>query len=213
MSDYDFYGGIDSLVDGLDLPQDCFEAGCRVCDGLRGEDNFLNCFAPLGGRDAVVAASVFLGARCEGCPVSAERVVEEVVLCPGLELASGVDGGDLRRVAFRFKNVSVSASDYIGFYGDVFDFPVDKSDLKRVLGVSDRAVGYRYRELVEELTGVDDVDFSRLNEVDLTVESFGFHGDDVLEFADYLVEEVEVGGTPKVLAAAALYVAGHVVEG
>lgn len=226
MTGYDFYGEIDDLVDGLDLPQNCFESSCEVCDLIQGVDGFSNRFRVFGGFDAVVVLSVFLGARRRGCPVPADVLVDFVRSGSDLSVSTGFDGSKLDELSKKFKKilseedgfepVFVTAEDYVSFYSDRLSFPVRQEDLEDELDVSQVAVRYTYKEIVEGLTGVD-TSYLALDDVAVTAESFGFYGDGVEEFGLHLLEEVEGEGlgvrskSPRVLAASVLYVGGKLI--
>lgn len=217
-----FYGKIHDLVDGLDLPQKVFEASCKVCDGIREVEGFRHSFASFGGFDAVVAVSVFLGARQEGVPVLAEQVYSFGVDCGFLGFTSAFGKGKLLKLAGRFRDelglqpVFLDASDYVKFYSDRFSYPVLQEGLEDELFVSQVAVRNAYKEVVEGLTGVSTLG-RELDNVEVTAESFGFFGEGVEGFALYLLEQVYdeglgvEGRSPAVLAASVLYIAGRLV--
>ena len=224
---FDFYGKIDTLVDGLDLPQKCFESSADVCSMVRGVDDFKYSFTSFGGYDAVVCLSVFLGVRQEGCPVPAQVVVDFVEGSPEFELSSNFSADKLNQLARKFKKilhgenegfepVFVTAEDYVKFYSNRFDFPVNQEELEEELDVSQVAVRYTYKEVVEGLTGLD-TSHKALNDVEVMPSSFGFYGDSVEDFALHLLEKVEEqeldvrSKSPRVLAASVLYVAGKLI--
>jgi len=220
---FDFYGKIDTLVDGLDLPQSCFEASCRVCDMIKNQENYKYSFTSFGGYDAVVATSVFVGARQERCPVPAQNIADFVESDPNFDLSDNFSGKKLNQLGRKFRRelellepVFVDASDYVSFYGDRLDFPVRQEELEDELDVSQVAVRYTYKEIVEDLTGLD-TSYKELEDVEVTPASFGYHGDDVTEFALHLLnkaqdEELSVlSKSPQVLAASVLYIGGKLI--
>lgn len=219
---FDFYGKIDRLVDGLDLPQNCFEASCRVCDSIRELENFKHGFLSFGGYDAVVVTSVFIAARQERCPVPAQVLTDFVFSSPVFEMSDDFDSNKLVKLGRDYGRkvlddiVFVSAGDYVGFYGERFDFPVLQEDLERDLDVSQVAVRSRYKQIVEGLTGLD-TSYKELKDVDVTPVTFGYHGGDVKGFAEFLLGRVEeedlsvLKCSPRVLAASVLYIAGKLI--
>lgn len=220
---FDFYGKIDTLVDGLDLPQSCFEASCRVCDMIKNQENYKYSFTSFGGYDAVVATSVFIGARQERCPVPAQNIADFVETSPSFELSDNFSGKKLNQLGRKFRReledlepVFVDASDYVSFYGDRLDFPVRQEELEDELDVSQVAVRYTYKEIVEEFTGLD-TSYKELGDVDVTAASFGYHDNDVTDFALHLLnkaqdEELSVlSKSPQVLAASVLYIGGKLI--
>lgn len=224
-NDFDFYGKIDKLVRGLSLPQDCFESSCGVCDLITEVDDFKYGFTSFGGFDAVVATSVFIGVRQERCPVPAQVIVDFVRSSPNFDLSDNFDGDNLSQLGRKFRRelagdgfepVFVEASDYVEFYSDRLDFPVGQETLEDELDVSQVAVRYTYKEIVEELAGLD-TSYKELEDVDVTPASFGFHGEGVEGFALFMLERAEDDGldvlskSPQVLAAAVLYIGGKLI--
>lgn len=220
---FDFYGKIDELVGGLELPENVFEASCEVCDLIREVEDYKYSFTSFGGFDAVVAVSVFLGARQEGCPVPAQNIEDFIRSNPGFSVSSNFSGKKLRQLARKFKKkmngfepVFLDASDYVKFYVDRLSFPVNQEDLEDELDVSQVAVRYTYKEVVEGLTGLD-TKYKSLEDVDVTPPSFGFYGEDVEGFALHLLEKAEDEGltvlskSPSVLAGAVLYISGRLI--
>jgi transcription initiation factor TFIIIB Brf1 subunit/transcription initiation factor TFIIB len=220
---FGFYGKIDTLVDGLDLPQSCFEASCRVCDMITEMENYKYSFTSFGGFDAVVATSVFVGARQERCPVPAQVIADFVETSPEFELSDNFSGKKLNQLGRKFRRelemldpVFVDASDYVSFYGDRLSFPVKQEGLEDELDVSQVAVRYTYKEIVEELTGLD-TSHKELEDVEVTPASFGYHGSDVTEFGLHLLNKAQdenldvLRKSPQVLAASVLYVSGMLI--
>jgi len=217
----DFYGRIDSLVDGLNLPQKCFESSCEVCDVIVAQENFMHSFYSFGGGDALVATSVFIGAKQERCPVPAQVIIDFMRVDPVFEVSNRLTGVKLNGLGRRFRReldepVFLTASDYVEFYSGRMDFPVRQSELKSVLDVSDFSVRETYKLFVEGLTGLD-TSYKSLSDVDVTAAGFGFHGGDVEGFALHLLERAEeedldvLSKSPQVLAASVLYISGRLL--
>lgn len=220
--DYDFYGKIDVMVDGLDLPQEVFEASCRAADLITGVDGFKYRFASFGGFDAVVPVSVYLGARQERVPLSAERVERFVEECSDFSVSKNFSAVKVKSLAKKFRRLTgldqvfLRAEDYLDYYFPVFEelSSVRQTDLSREMGVSEVAVRYTYKDVVHGLTDVD-TSGRELADVAVTPESFGFYGEGCKEFADFLLEKVReedvVRGAPQSLAAALIYVSVNLV--
>lgn len=221
--DYDFYGKVDVLVDGLDLPQECFEASCGVCDLITARDRYVLDFASFGGRDAVVVASVFVGARQSGCPVPAEEVVSFVRSDPGFSLSKGFNVNKLNGLGRKFRRgldglepVFLGVEDFIKFFAGRVSVPVTQQGLERDVFVSQVSVRDAYKQIVEGVVGVDS-SYRELEELEVTKESFGYHGSDLeglaLHVYNRVVEEdlSVLGKSPQVLAASCLYIAGKLI--
>jgi len=218
-----FYGKIDETVDALGLPQQVFEKSCEICDLIRARDGFKYNFTSYGGVDAVVAASVFVGAKQCGVPLPSQRVVDVVGETGVLDLSQNFSSGALNRLGRKFRReleiepVFLDASDYVEFYVDGFEFPVKQKELQNRMYLSEVAVRYTYKEVVEGLTGLDTHDLS-LDDVAVTPESFGYFDDSVEGFALHLLEKVEDeelgcrSKSPQVLAASVLYIAGSLLR-
>lgn len=217
-----FYGKIDELVDALGLPQSVFESSCRICDLIREREGFKYNFTSYGGFDAVVATSVFIGAKQESVPLPSERV-EQVVRETGvLDVSQNFGSGALNRLGRKFRRelgvepVFLDASDFVKYYCDGFSFPVEQSTLQSEMFLSEVAVRYTYKEVVEGLTEAET--FNReLEDIAITPASFGFYGESVEEFTRHLLERVEEEGlgvqgkSPQVLAASCMYIAGKLL--
>jgi len=218
-----FYGKIGELVDALELPQQVFEKSCEVCDLIRERDGFKYHFTSLGGFDALVATSVFIGAKQSGVPLPSQRLIDVNTATGVLDLSDSFESTSLNRLGRKFRGcldiepVFLDASDFVGYYADGFEYPVMQSELGDEMYVSRVAVRYTYKEVVEGLTGVDTYD-TGLDDVAVTPESFGYFDDSVEEFALHLVEKVGEeeldcrSKSPQVLAAACLYVAGRLLR-
>lgn len=227
---FDFYSKIEVLVDGLDLSESVFEESCRVCDLIREVDDYKYSFTSFGGFDAVVATSVFIGCRQEGCPVPARVITDFVVSSPEFELSGNLSSDKLSQLGRKFRRgldgldpVFVSAEDYVSFYSERLSVPVSQELLEDELDVSQVAVRYTYKEIVEALTGLD-TSYKELGDVDVTPASFGFYCEEastdtfkLKQFASHLLarcrdEELSVlSKSPQVLAASVLYIAGKLI--
>jgi len=222
VNDDDFYGKISILIDGFDLSQECFEASCRVCSSITDLEDYRYSFTSFGGFDAMVATSVFIGARQERCPVPAQSIADFVGSSAEFDLSDNFSSDKLSRLGREFRAevleepVFVSASDYVGFFAGRLSFPVMQEELESELDVSQVAVRSAYKDLVEGLTGLD-TSYKELGDVDVTAASFGFHGGGYEEFAEHLLAQAEqeeldvVRRSPQVLAASVLYVSGKVI--
>lgn len=202
---------------------DLLSCGCdKLFERVENLECFPYKFLSFGGRDAAYAATVYLFYEQEGVAVAAQEVADAVRRSEGLSVSGDFSVSVLKRLRRDLRSelglepVFFDGSDYIGFYGGRLDV-FTQERLCGLFGVSETALRYTYKELVEGLTGRD-TDGRAIADVALTRRSFGYTGGGGVEdFALHIFGKAESKGLdvlrrrPTVLAAACLYVAGQVI--
>lgn len=205
------------FVDEFGLPERVVDVALDWISFLKGFDRVFN---GVGGVDAAVVVGVFVACRVQGCPVPAGCLLDAAVCKRGMCFGNGFSDSKVVGLGRRFASERgvdgflVDAGDFIGFYSGRVGEDLTLSDVCGLFGVSETAVISCNKELVGCLTGVKGLE---LDSLELTAESFGFHGEgfeDLCVFVWRRVRDEELGvlsRSPCVLAASVLYVSGKVI--
>lgn len=225
MSDTDFDQKIDSLTQDLNLPEKVNEKSKEISEQIRNIENYKYSFVSFGGFDAMVATSIYIAAKQEQTPLPPQKMVEAITNSPDINVSQNFSSKKLKQTSRKFRRkldiepVFLTPEHYIDYYLpqlEIKESGVKQETLRDLMYLSEVAVRYTYKEITENLTGVDTTN-KNLSDVEVTKESFGYHGNNHSEFAKHILEKVReenldaAGKSPQALAAASIYIAAKLI--
>lgn len=224
MSKTDFDQKIDSLTDDLNLPNQVNQKSKEICRQIREIENYKYSFVSFGGFDATVATSIYIAAKQTKTPLPPQKMVDTITNNPDINVSQNFSSKKLKQLSRKFRRelelepVFLKPEHYIDYYLPQIDMEnkVKQETLRDLMYLSEVAVRYTYKEITENLTGVDTTN-KNLSDVEVTKESFGYHGNQHNDFCKHLIEKVRsenldaAGKSPQALAAATIYIAAKLI--
>lgn len=225
MSKTDFDHKIESLTQDLNLPEQVTQKSKEICQQIRDIENYKYSFVSFGGFDATVATSIYIAAKQTQTPLPPQKMVDAITSNPDINVSQNFSSKKLKQLSRKFRRkldiepVFLTPEHYIDYYLprlEIKETGVKQETLRDLMYLSEVAVRYTYKEITENLTGVDTTN-KNLSDVEVTKESFGYHGNDHNEFCKHIIEKVRsenldaAGKSPQALAAASIYIAAKLI--
>jgi len=222
---YDFDNKVQLIVNELELPEEVMFKTLEIIDELKKTDSYSRKFTAYGGFDAMIATSIYIAAKQTQTPLPPQKMVETITSNPDINVSQNFSSKKLKQLSRKFRRkldiepVFLTPENYIDYYLpqlEIKESGVKQETLRDLMYLSEVAVRYTYKEITEKLTGVDTTN-KNLSDVEVTKESFGYHGNQYNEFCKHIIEKVRsenldaAGKSPQALAAASIYIAAKLI--